>query len=512
MCFLARAQRIPGVCKRWWEQLLQWVTPRSSFSRTTSRRFLTWNAKRRQSAAWNAEWQWSSATQQSTTRNATDWLCWQFAKWKVWRDRFESSWANFTKQTSARNILSYPNLSHTQLANHMEQLHIRDWKGEHFAKCSLFSLIMSSISPLAREPVVSPNVGALERWIVPIVPRSRWEKVGVLHRHCARCRTNSKSAGKTSGRESEPKAPGQACWRAVATGSWKPRFLNGTTCDLCRTDRTWTSLTGLCWCNPRSAETDLPEKQCRIEAIRFHSQMRCDAARFGHCCETAYTCMSRPHRRVDGWWRDGPCSIGWNLVAKRQETTSERSWDWTPCHASSALKPARHLWVKHPDHCLLYRLHLSWFDEDEEMAADMVVDRADWTSFERQVGEMGMLMAASCQTETRAAECLEPERFTVRAPRFDLSPRMALDLRTGYDFSKEAGRLRAPECLRKVKPFLLAAFFTLHIIVAIADSGKRHQAMEGNGTWRTSLTKMIFYIEANQIYQQKHQITYDKLS
>ena len=81
---------------------------------------------------------------------------------------------------------------------------------------------------------------------------------------------------------------------------------------------------------------------------------------------------------------------------------------------------------------------------------------------------------------------LSPNGSLCVAPRFDLSPRMALDLRTGYDFSKEAGRLRAPECLRKVKPFLLAAFFTLHIIVAIADSGKRHQAMEGNGKWRTS--------------------------
>ena len=49
----------------------------------------------------------------------------------------------------------------------------------------------------------------------------------------------------------------------------------------------------------------------------------------------------------------------------------------------------------------------------------MDFNRADWTSFERQVGELGMLMTALGLTETHVAEIFEPGRFTVRAPRFD---------------------------------------------------------------------------------------------
>ena len=64
----------------------------------------------------------------------------------------------------------------------------------------------------------------------------------------------------------------------------------------------------------------------------------------------------------------------------------------------------------------------------KEMTADMDVDRADWTSFERPVGELGKLMTALGQIQSRVAEFLEPERFTVRAPRFDLRPGIALDL------------------------------------------------------------------------------------
>ena len=36
---------------------------------------------------------------------------------------------------------------------------------------------------------------------------------------------------------------------------------------------------------------------------------------------------------------------------------------------------------------------------DKEMTADMDVDRADWTSFDREVGELGMLMTVLGQTE-----------------------------------------------------------------------------------------------------------------
>ena len=59
--------------------------------------------------------------------------------------------------------------------------------------------------------------------------------------------------------------------------------------------------------------------------------------------------------------------------------------------------------------------------EDNDMTADMGVDRADCTSCERQLGELGMLMSELGQTETHLAEFLEPERFTVRASRFDLN-------------------------------------------------------------------------------------------
>ena len=51
--------------------------------------------------------------------------------------------------------------------------------------------------------------------------------------------------------------------------------------------------------------------------------------------------------------------------------------------------------------------------------------RADWTSFERQVGELGMLIMALGQTETRVAEFLGQERFNIQHPlcfeaRYDL--------------------------------------------------------------------------------------------
>ena len=57
-----------------------------------------------------------------------------------------------------------------------------------------------------------------------------------------------------------------------------------------------------------------------------------------------------------------------------------------------------------------------------------------------------MLMTALGQTETDVAEISSPGRFTVLwARRFDLRPGTATDLRTGYDFNKEAGRLGVSE-------------------------------------------------------------------
>ena len=59
-----------------------------------------------------------------------------------------------------------------------------------------------------------------------------------------------------------------------------------------------------------------------------------------------------------------------------------------------------------------------------------------------------MLMTALGQTETHVTEI-----FPVLG-RFSRSD-TAMDLRTGYDFNKEADRMRAHECLIEEKPLLL---------------------------------------------------------
>ena len=86
-----------------------------------------------------------------------------------------------------------------------------------------------------------------------------------------------------------------------------------------------------------------------------------------------------------------------------------------------------------------------------DMAGDMDIKAL----LEKQVGELGMLMTALGQTETHVAEISAPGRFTVGARRFDLRPGTAMDLRTGFDFNKEADRLRSRECQTNEMPLLL---------------------------------------------------------
>ena len=74
------------------------------------------------------------------------------------------------------------------------------------------------------------------------------------------------------------------------------------------------------------------------------------------------------------------------------------------------------------------------------------IDPADWTLFEAQVEEFGMLLSALGETGAHIAEVFGPGRFTSRARRFDLRPGTAMDLRTGYDFNKESDRARAHDC------------------------------------------------------------------
>ena len=100
------------------------------------------------------------------------------------------------------------------------------------------------------------------------------------------------------------------------------------------------------------------------------------------------------------------------------------------------------------------------------------------------MGELGMLMTALGQTETLEAEFLEPGRFTARARRFDLRPGVALVLRTGFFYSKEADRLRARECLRKKKTLLLVASsrgISSSQLQIVARDSKRWRAMASDG-------------------------------
>ena len=80
----------------------------------------------------------------------------------------------------------------------------------------------------------------------------------------------------------------------------------------------------------------------------------------------------------------------------------------------------------------------------------MDVVRADCTFFEKQVGELGMLITALGQIETRVAE-FWTGTVHCTSLRFDLRPDMTLDFRT-------VDRMKARECLRKEKPFLLVGF------------------------------------------------------
>ena len=80
-----------------------------------------------------------------------------------------------------------------------------------------------------------------------------------------------------------------------------------------------------------------------------------------------------------------------------------------------------------------------------------------------------MLMAPLGQTETHVAEIFCPGRFTVRARRFDLRPCTAMDLRGGYDFNKEADRMRARECPIEEKATLTRWIPTLRSIFTTAE-------------------------------------------
>ena len=119
---------------------------------------------------------------------------------------------------------------------------------------------------------------------------------------------------------------------------------------------------------------------------------------------------------------------------------------------------------------------------DAPAVVDMAGDMDIKALLEKQVGELGMLMTALGQTETHVAEISAPGRFTVGARRFDLRPGTAMDLRTGFDFNKEADRLRSRECQTNEMPLLLgrsprcAAFFT------VAELSEGLGTMEGVGT------------------------------
>ena len=154
--------------------------------------------------------------------------------------------------------------------------------------------------------------------------------------------------------------------------------------------------------------------------------------------------------------------------------------------------------------------------EDKDMTADLDVDRPDKTSFERQVEELGMLMTALGQPETHVAEIFERGRFTVRAPRFDLRPSTALDLRTGYDVNKEADRLRVRECLKKEKPLLLvgsprcAASSQLQ---SLASDSKRWRAMAREGLHHLTFVCELYkdQIDSRRFFLHEHPRTSEKL-
>ena len=125
--------------------------------------------------------------------------------------------------------------------------------------------------------------------------------------------------------------------------------------------------------------------------------------------------------------------------------------------------------------CLSRWRWLLAFPSVVDAAADMNIEAL----LEEQVGEHGMVMNAPGQIETHVAEIFGPGRFTVRARRFDLRPGTALDLCIGYDFNKEADRLRAHACQTNEMPLKLvgcprcAAFSQLQNLAKDSERWRR---------------------------------------
>ena len=66
---------------------------------------------------------------------------------------------------------------------------------------------------------------------------------------------------------------------------------------------------------------------------------------------------------------------------------------------------------------------------------------------------LGMLMAVGCQTHVSEIFC--PPRFTARCNRLGLTPGLAMDLRTGWNFDEPADRDAAWKHLKHEQPYLL---------------------------------------------------------
>ena len=82
-------------------------------------------------------------------------------------------------------------------------------------------------------------------------------------------------------------------------------------------------------------------------------------------------------------------------------------------------------------------------------SSDVIMDNS------RAMGSLNLLSAMFGDAQADVSEVFSPGIFTDRAPTFNLKPGLAMDLRVGWDFTKESDRRRAREHVVTAKPLFL---------------------------------------------------------
>ena len=113
----------------------------------------------------------------------------------------------------------------------------------------------------------------------------------------------------------------------------------------------------------------------------------------------------------------------------------------------------------------LEAINLDMFEKAEEVRMDNVQRNKCWEEEERETLSklgldasthnqvLGLLMAVGNQTHV--SEVFSPPRFTAQCHRFGLTPGLAMDLRTGWDFDVAEHRDKAWEHLVHDQPYLV---------------------------------------------------------